>query len=51
VGNLRTIPGLSLLESDEVMKMDEKAPDRRLVEAVVSRNGPVRSDLPFDPSL
>jgi uncharacterized protein with PhoU and TrkA domain len=51
VGNLRTIPGLSLLESDEVMKMDEKAPDRRLVEAVVSRNGPVRSVLPFDPSL
>eukprot|EP00804_Cyclotella_cryptica_P009262 CCRYP_016753-RE/>CCRYP_016753-RE protein AED:0.30 eAED:0.30 QI:0/0.66/0.5/1/0.33/0/4/153/602 len=41
VGNLRKIPGLSLLESDEVMKMGEKAQDRRLVEAVVSRNGPL----------
>eukprot|EP00804_Cyclotella_cryptica_P014759 CCRYP_017401-RA/>CCRYP_017401-RA protein AED:0.07 eAED:0.08 QI:262/0.75/0.6/1/0.5/0.4/5/0/1078 len=41
VGNLRKIPGLTLLESDEVMKMDEKASDRRLVEAVVSRNGPL----------
>eukprot|EP00804_Cyclotella_cryptica_P014771 CCRYP_017400-RB/>CCRYP_017400-RB protein AED:0.13 eAED:0.13 QI:0/0.75/0.2/1/1/0.8/5/0/984 len=41
VGNLRKIPGLTLLESDEVMKMDEKASDRCLVEAVVSRNGPL----------
>jgi uncharacterized protein with PhoU and TrkA domain len=41
VGNLRNIPGLSLLESDEIIKMEEKAPDRRLVEAVVSRNGQV----------
>ncbi|KAL7519159.1 hypothetical protein ACHAWX_003953 [Stephanocyclus meneghinianus] len=41
VRNLRKIPGLCLLESDEVMKMGEKAHDRRLVEAVVSRNGPL----------
>eukprot|EP00804_Cyclotella_cryptica_P009264 CCRYP_016753-RA/>CCRYP_016753-RA protein AED:0.22 eAED:0.24 QI:713/0/0.5/1/0/0.5/2/0/696 len=48
VGNLRKIPGLSLLESDEVMKMGEKAQDRRLVEAVVSRNGPVSSFVRSD---
>ena len=47
IGNLRKIPGLSLLESDEVMKMGEKAQDRRLVEAVVSRNGPVSSFCAF----
>ncbi len=47
VRNLRKIPGLSLHESDELMKMDEKAPDRRLVEAVVSRNGPVSSFRAF----
>jgi len=41
VGSLRKIPGLKLLESDEVMKMGEKVYDRCLVEAVVSRNGPV----------
>ena len=47
VGNLRNIPGLRLLESDEVTKMDSKAPDRLLVEAVVSRNGPVSSFCAF----
>lgn len=41
IGNLRKIPGLGLFESEEVMKMDEKTQDRRLVEAVVSRNGPL----------
>jgi hypothetical protein len=47
IGNLRKIPGLSLYESDELMKMGEKAQDRRLVEAVVSRNGPVSSFCAF----
>ena len=51
VGNLRTIRGLSLLENDELMKMTEKAPDRRLVEAVVSRNGPMSSGFAIESSL
>lgn len=47
VGDLRKIPGLSLFDSDELMKMGEKAQDRRLVEAVVSRNGPVSTCCAF----
>jgi Trk K+ transport system NAD-binding subunit len=39
VGDLRKIPGLILYDSGEVNKMNEKAQNRRLVEAVVSRNG------------
>ncbi len=39
VGDLRKIPGLILYDSGEVTKMNEKVQNRRLVEAVVSRNG------------
>jgi len=41
VGDLRKIPGLMLYESDEVEKINEKVHDRRLVEAVIGRRGPL----------
>jgi uncharacterized protein with PhoU and TrkA domain len=41
LGDLRKIPGLLLYESEEVEKINEKIHDRRLVEAVVARRGPL----------
>ena len=41
IGELRKIPGLALYESGEVMQVNERVQDRRLVEAVVSRKGPL----------
>ena len=41
VGDLRKIPGLISYESEEVEKINEKVHDRRLVEAVVARRGPL----------
>ena len=41
VGELRKVPGLALYESGEVMQVNERVQDRRLVEAVVSRKGPL----------
>ncbi len=41
VGELRKIPGLALYESGEVMQVNERVQDRCLVEAVVSRKGPL----------
>mmetsp|Transcript_5346 Transcript_5346/g.15593 ORF Transcript_5346/g.15593 Transcript_5346/m.15593 type:complete len:524 (-) Transcript_5346:162-1733(-) len=41
VGNLRKIPGLKSYESDEVQKINEKIHDRRLVQAVIARKGPL----------
>mmetsp|Transcript_29018 Transcript_29018/g.42804 ORF Transcript_29018/g.42804 Transcript_29018/m.42804 type:complete len:1236 (+) Transcript_29018:347-4054(+) len=41
VGDLRKIPGLVSYESEEVEKLNEKIHDRRLVEAVVARRGPL----------
>jgi di/tricarboxylate transporter len=41
VGDLRKIPGLKSYQSDEVEKMKEKVFDRRLVQAVVARKGPL----------
>lgn len=41
VGDLRKVPGLMSYESEEVEKINEKVHDRRLVEAVVARRGPL----------
>ncbi|CAB9507029.1 Sodium/sulfate cotransporter [Seminavis robusta] len=41
VGDLRKIPGLVSFESDEVKKMNENVYDRRLVQAVIARQGPL----------
>jgi uncharacterized protein with PhoU and TrkA domain len=41
VGDLRKIPGLVSFENEEVQKMKEKVHDRRLVEAVIARRGPL----------
>lgn len=41
LGDLRKIPGLISFESEEVEKINEKIHDRRLVEAVVARRGPL----------
>jgi uncharacterized protein with PhoU and TrkA domain len=41
VGDLRKIPGLMSYENEEVEKMNEKVHDRRLVEAVIARRGPL----------
>ena len=39
IGDLRKIPGLDLYDTEELTKMNEKVHFRRLVEAVVARNG------------
>jgi uncharacterized protein with PhoU and TrkA domain len=41
VGDLRKIPGLVSFEIEEVKKVNEKFHDRRLVEAVIARRGPL----------
>lgn len=41
VGDLRKIPGLRSFDSDQVEKINEKVFDRRLVQAVVARKGPL----------
>ena len=41
LGDLRKIPGLVSTESEEVDKINDKIHDRRLVEAVVARRGPL----------
>ena len=41
VGDLRKIPGLISHEKEEVQKINEKVHDRRLVEAVIARRGPL----------
>lgn len=41
VGDLRKIPGLRAYESKEVKKMNENVYDRRLVQAVIARKGPL----------
>jgi di/tricarboxylate transporter len=41
VGDLRKVPGLISYESEEVEKINEKVHDRRLVEAVIARRGPL----------
>lgn len=41
VGDLRKVPGLISFENEEVEKINEKVHDRRLVEAVVARRGPL----------
>ncbi|KAL3922634.1 MAG: hypothetical protein SGILL_002104 [Bacillariaceae sp.] len=41
VGDLRKIPGLVSFENEEVEKINEKVHDRRLVEAVIARRGPL----------
>mmetsp|Transcript_15336 Transcript_15336/g.25557 ORF Transcript_15336/g.25557 Transcript_15336/m.25557 type:complete len:871 (-) Transcript_15336:117-2729(-) len=41
VGDLRRIPGLRSFDNDQVEKMGEKVFDRRLVQAVIARKGPL----------
>ena len=41
IADLRKIPGLTSLEDDELKQIDEKVHDRRLVQAVVARKGPL----------
>jgi len=41
VGDLRKIPGLRAYESEEVGKLKENVHDRRLVQAVIARKGPL----------
>jgi len=41
VGDLRKIPGLKSYENDEVKKLHDKVHERRLVQAVISRKGPL----------
>ena len=41
VGDLRKIPGLVSFQSEEVDKINEKVQDRRLVQAVIARKGPL----------
>ncbi|EEC45713.1 predicted protein [Phaeodactylum tricornutum CCAP 1055/1] len=41
VGDLRKIPGLISYQNDEVEKINEKVHDRRLVQAVIARKGPL----------
>jgi di/tricarboxylate transporter len=41
VGDLRKIPGLRSFDSDQVEKINEKVHDRRLVQAVIARKGPL----------
>jgi len=39
IGDLRKVPGLELVENDEVKKLEDKLHSRRLMQAVVSRSG------------
>ena len=41
VGDLRKIPGLVQYQNEEVEKINERVFDRRLVQAVIARNGPL----------
>ena len=41
IGDLRKIPGLTSFVDEEVKKINEKVHDRRLVQAVIARNGPL----------
>ncbi|KAL3795556.1 hypothetical protein HJC23_009269 [Cyclotella cryptica] len=41
IADLRKIPGLVSSEDDELKKIDEKVHDRRLVQAVIARKGPL----------
>lgn len=41
IGDLRRIPGLESYEHKEVNKVKERLNERRLVQAVISRNGPL----------
>lgn len=41
IADLRKIPGILLLEDDQIQKMESKRHDRTLVHAVISKSGPL----------
>ena len=41
IGHLRKVPGLEYVENEEIQRLEDKVHSRKLVQAVVSRSGPL----------